>query len=86
MRDILRLKEESEAMKDNIIGDIGTLFDSKRRLRQSIRINRTNNHIKQKINGDENKTIPIKENLEEIKPYLKDVINNLKNLMQGKSS
>ena len=36
-----------------------------------------NNYTEYESNGDKNKTIPIKEYLDQIKPYLKD-INNLK--------
>ena len=39
----------------------------------------SNNYIEYECNGDKNKTISIKECLDEIKPYLKDIINNLKN-------
>ena len=32
-------------------------------------------------NNDKNKTLSIKEYLNETKPYLKDIINNIKNLI-----
>ena len=46
----------------------------------SIRVNSFygNNCIKYESNGDKNKTLSPEEYLEEIKPYLKDSINNLK--------
>ena len=34
--------------------------------------------------GDRSKILSINEYLDEIKPYLKDIINNLKNLIHGK--
>ena len=37
-----------------------------------------NNYIEHESNGDKNKTLSIKEYLDEIKPYLRDVIKNLK--------
>ena len=38
----------------------------------------SNNYIEYETNGDRNKTLSIKECFDEIKPYLKDIINNLK--------
>ena len=35
-------------------------------------------YIELKSNGDRNKTLSIKEYLDYIEPYLKDIINNLK--------
>ena len=37
-----------------------------------------NNYIDYKNNCDRNKTLPLEEYLNEIKPYLKDIINDLK--------
>ena len=37
----------------------------------------SNNYIENKSNGDRNKTLSIKKYFEEVKPYLKDIINNL---------
>ena len=36
------------------------------------------NYIEYKSNGTRNKALYVKEYLDEIKPYLKDIINNLK--------
>ena len=36
------------------------------------------------VNGDGNKTPSIEEYLNKISQYLKDIINNLKNLIHGK--
>ena len=44
----------------------------------------SNNYIKCKSSSDKHETLSIKKILKEIKPYLKDIINNLKNLKQGK--
>ena len=38
----------------------------------------SNNYIEHESNGDKNKTLSIKEYLDEIKPYLRDMIKNLK--------
>ena len=36
-----------------------------------------NNYIKYESNGDRNRTLSVKEYLNEVKPYLKDIINEL---------
>ena len=38
----------------------------------------TNNYIEYESNGDRNKILSVEEYLNKIRPYLKDVINNLK--------
>ena len=38
----------------------------------------SNNHIEYKINSDKNKALSVEEYLNKIRPYLKDVINDLK--------
>ena len=38
----------------------------------------SNNYDEYKSNGDRNKALPIKEYIGNIKPYLKNIINNLK--------
>ena len=38
----------------------------------------SNNYIKCKSSSDKHETLSIKKILKEIKPYLKDIINNLK--------
>ena len=38
----------------------------------------SNNHIEYESNRDRNKTLPVEEYFNKIRPYLKDIINNLK--------
>ena len=38
----------------------------------------SNSYIEYESNGDRNKTLSFKECLDEIKPYLKDIVNNLR--------
>ena len=38
-----------------------------------------NNNIEYESNGDRNKKLSVKEQLNEIKPYLRDIIINLQN-------
>ena len=43
------------------------------------------NYIEYESNGDRNKTLSIEEYLEKVWPYLKDIINDLKNSDAGKA-
>ena len=38
----------------------------------------SNNYIDHESNGDRNKTISVEKYLNKIRPYLKDIMNNLK--------
>ena len=38
----------------------------------------SDNYVKYKGNGDTNKTLPVEEHLNKIKPYFKDAMNNPK--------
>ena len=44
----------------------------------------SNNCFEYKSNSDGNKTLSVEEYLNEIRPYLKDIINNLKKIDTGK--
>ena len=44
----------------------------------------SNNYIEYESNGDINKALPVEEYLNKIRPYLKDIINDLQNLIHGK--
>ena len=48
--------------------------------RKPVRVNNfwNNNFIEYENNGDRNKILLLKEYLDELKPYTRDVINNLK--------
>ena len=58
------------------------LFLSQKNYYKSVKVVNTysKNYKKYESNGDENKTLSIKDYLDEIKSYLKDIINNPKNL------
>ena len=45
-----------------------------------------NNYIEYKSGGERNKNLPIKEYLEKIKHYLRNIISNLQNLIHRKFS
>ena len=65
------------------MSDIKTLSESKKNYYKSVKVVNiyTKNYKKYESNGDENKTLSIKDYLDEIKSYLKDIINNPKNLL-----
>ena len=68
-------------MKKKAISDFRTLFESEKEdYYKPVRIGNafSISYIKCESNGDKTKTLSIKEYLEEIKPYLKDIISNLK--------
>ena len=52
----------------------------KKKYYQPVRVTNfwSNNYIEYKNNGDRTKTLSVEEYLNKIRPYLKDIINNLK--------
>ena len=64
-------------MKDRIIRDIKNLFEQEENYHKPVRVGNfySNNYIKYETNGDRSK-ISIKGYLNEIKPYLKSLINH----------
>ena len=86
-----RLKKQLEGkifrvIEDRIIIDIKNLFEQEEDYYKPIRVGDfySNNYIKYESNGNRNQTLLIKEYLDGIKPYLKDIINVSKNLIHGK--
>ena len=81
IRNLFRLKEGNETIKDKIIRDIRNLFEhEKEDYYKSIRVGKfwSNNYIKYESKSDRNKRLSIEEHLSKIRPYLKNIINNLK--------
>ena len=73
--------KENQTIKDRIIRDISNIFEHKEEnYYKSVRVGNfwSNNYIEYESNGDRNKTLSIEEYLTKIRPYLKDIINNLK--------
>ena len=82
------LKKENETIKERIIKDIRNLFEHEEEdyYNPLAAVNFcSNNYIECESNGDRNKTISFKEYLTKIRSYVKDIINDLKNLIYGKS-
>ena len=59
-------------MRNKIIKNINILFEQEKDYYKPLRVF----HIEYESNGDRNKTLSIKEYLDVIKPYLKDITNN----------
>ena len=81
IRNLFRLKEENEAIKDNIIRNTKIFFEQQTEgyYKPVIPINFwSHNYTKHESNGDRNKALSILEYLDEIKSYLKDIMINLK--------
>ena len=81
MGNLFRLKKENEAIKDRIIKDIRDLYEKeKESYYKSVRIGNfwSKKYIKYECNGDRNKTLLLREYLNKIRPYLKDIITDLK--------
>ena len=79
---LFRLKKENKAIKDRIIRDIENLFEheEEENYYKQVRIGNfwSNDYIEYESNSDRNKILPVKKYRNIIRPYLKDIINNLK--------
>ena len=69
-------------MKNRMIKDIRYLFEleNEENYYKPVRIGNfwSKNYIECESNGDRNKTLSVEKYLNKIRPYLKDIINNLK--------
>ena len=75
------MKKEQEAIKYGIIRYIWNLYEHKREdYYQPLRVGNfwSNSYIEYESNSDRNKTPSIEEHLNKVRPYLKDIINDLK--------
>ena len=80
IRNPFKLKKENEAIKDRIVREIKTLFEQEEKdYYKPIRVDNfwSNNCIEYESSGDENKNLSVKEYLDKIKHYLRDIIVNL---------
>ena len=82
VRNLFRLKKENKAIKDIILRDIRNILrnEEEENYYKPVRAKHfwNNNYIEYKSNGDRNKTVSVEDYLNKIRPYLKDIINNLK--------
>ena len=79
---LFRLEKENKAIKDRIFRNIKNLFEHEKgqRYYTPIRVSNfwSNKYIEYKSNDNRNKTLSVEEYLNKIRPYLKNIINNLK--------
>ena len=82
VRNPFRLEKETKEIKDRILRDIQNLFEYEKEENydKQVRVSNvcSNNYIEYESNSDRNKTVSVEEYLNKIRPYLKDIINNLK--------
>ena len=82
MRNLFRLKKENEVIKDRTIRDVRNLFghEKEENYYKPVRVVNfcSNNLIEYESNGDGNKILSVEKFLNKIRPYLKDIINDLK--------
>ena len=75
IRNLFRPKKENETIKNEIIRYIRNLFEHEWEDHYKPVIN---NYIEYGTNSDRNKTLSAAEYFNKIRPYIKDIINNLK--------
>ena len=83
LRNLFRQEKETKAITDRIPRDINDILgheEEKENYYKSMSVGyfRNNNYIEHESYGDRNKTISAEEYLNKIRPYLKNIINNLK--------
>ena len=81
IRNIYRLEKEIKVIKDRIFTDIKNLFGhEEENYYKPLIINDfwSINYIEYESNSDRIKTLLVEEYLNKIRPYLKDIMNNLK--------
>ena len=82
IRNLFRLEKETEAIKDRKLRDIKNLFKHKEEENyyKPVRASKfwSNNYIEYESNSDRSKILSAEEYLNEIRPYLKRIKNNLK--------
>ena len=76
IRNFFKLKKENEVAKNIIIKYIRMLFEQEYNCYEPTRVGNfwNNTCIKYENNGDGNKNVSVKEYLNKIKPYLRDII------------
>ena len=82
IRNVFRLKKVNEAIKDKILRDIRNRFENEKEedCYKPVRVSNfwRNNYIEYESNGYRNKTLSVEKYLNRIRPYLKDLIDNLR--------
>ena len=74
------LDKKKKLKQLKILRDTKNLFEHEEKYYKPVRVSVfwSNNYIEYENNGDRNKTLSVEEYLNKIRPYLKDIINNVK--------
>ena len=91
IRNLFRLEKVTEAIKDRILRDIKNLFEHAKEdenYYKTVRVSNDGRGVRNGdiSNGDRNKTLSVEGYLNQIRTYLKDIINNLKKIWKVKNS
>ena len=83
IRNLFRLKKEVERIKDLILRNIKNLLEyenEEENYYKPVRVNNfwSNNYIEYKSKGDKSRILSVEEYLDKIRPYLRAIINDLK--------
>ena len=83
IKNLFRLKKEVKGNKDIILRNIKNLFEYEKEEEnydKLVRVNNfwSNNYVEYKSSGDKNRILSVEEYLDKIRPYLRDIINDLK--------
>ena len=81
IKNLCRLKKENEAIENSVIREIRNLYEHEdKNYYKPVRVGNfwSNNYTEYKSNGDKNKALSIEDCFNKIKPYLKNIINDLK--------
>ena len=79
----IKKKKEIKGIKDIVLRNVKNILEYQKdeeNYDKLVRVNSfwSNNYIEYKINGDKNTILSVKEYFDKIRPYLKDIINDLK--------
>ena len=82
IRNISGLKKEVKGIKDIVLRNIKNLSEYEKEEEnyyKLVRVNNfwSNNYIEYKSNNDRNKTLSVEQYVDKIRPYLRDIINDL---------
>ena len=83
IRNLFRLKKEIKGTKDKVLRNIQNIFEygkEEENYYKPVRVNNfwSNNYSEYNSNCDRNKTLSVEEYLDKVRPYLKYIINDLK--------
>ena len=86
---LFQLIKEVKGIKDIVLRNIKNLFEREKEEKnyyKPVRVNNfwSNNYIGYKSDRHKNRILSVEEYLDKIRPYLKGIMNNLKNLTRGK--